>query len=180
MAKYILALDQGTTSSRTVLFDENGTIKGIAQQEFRQIFPQSGWVEHDPKEILVSQLGTLYKVIKDHHVDPSEIVALGITNQRETTVIWDRKTGEPVYNAIVWQDKRTAPICEALKARGLEEYVRNNTGLVIDSYFSGTKIKWILDNVPEARGKANNGDLAFGTIDTWLIFKMTSGKVHAT
>jgi glycerol kinase len=180
MSKFIIALDQGTTSSRSVLFDEKGTIKGIAQQEFRQIFPQSGWVEHDPKEILTSQMGTLYKLIKDQQLDLSSVVAIGITNQRETTVVWDRKTGEPVYNAIVWQDKRTAPICEEMKARGLEDYVRKNTGLVIDSYFSGTKVKWILDNVPGARDKARRGELAFGTIDTWLIYNMTGGKVHVT
>jgi glycerol kinase len=180
MSKFIIALDQGTTSSRSVLFDEKGAIKGIAQQEFRQIFPQSGWVEHDPKEIISSQMGTLYKLIKDQRLDLSSVVAIGITNQRETTVVWDRKTGEPVYNAIVWQDKRTAPICEALKSKGLEDYVRKNTGLVIDSYFSGTKVKWILDNVPGAREKAQRGELAFGTIDTWLIYNMTGGKVHVT
>jgi glycerol kinase len=179
-SKYIIALDQGTTSSRAVLFDQQGIIKGIAQQEFRQIFPQSGWVEHDPKEILSSQLGTLYKLIKDQSLDVGSIAAIGITNQRETTIVWDRTTGEPVYNAIVWQDKRTAPICEALKAKGLEPYVRQNTGLVIDSYFSGTKVKWILDNVPGARSKADKGDLAFGTVDSWLIYNMTGGKVHVT
>lgn len=179
-SKYIIALDQGTTSSRAVLFDQQGVIKGIAQQEFRQIFPQSGWVEHDPKEILSSQLGTLYKLIKDQSVDVASIAAIGITNQRETTIVWDRTTGEPVYNAIVWQDKRTAPICEDLKAKGLEPYVRQNTGLVIDSYFSGTKVKWILDNVPGARSKADKGELAFGTVDSWLIYKMTEGKVHVT
>jgi glycerol kinase len=178
--KYILAIDQGTTSSRTVLFNEKGEIKGIAQQEFRQIFPQSGWVEHDAKEILSTQLGTLYRVIKDHKIDPLEIAAIGITNQRETTVVWDRKTGEPVYNAIVWQDKRTAPICEQLKTKGLDEYVKQNTGLVIDSYFSGTKIKWILDNVAGVRDRAARGELAFGTIDSWLIWNMTSGKMHVT
>lgn len=180
MAKYIIALDQGTTSSRAVLFDELGSIKGIAQQEFRQIFPQSGWVEHDPAEILNTQLGTLYKLIKEQRVDISSVVALGITNQRETTIVWDRTTGEPIYNAIVWQDKRTAPICEDLKKKGLEDYVRHNTGLVIDSYFSGTKVKWILDNVPGARNKADKGELAFGTVDTWLIYKMTGGKKHVT
>lgn len=179
-ANYILAIDQGTTSSRTVLFNSKGEIKGIAQQEFRQIFPQSGWVEHDPGEILSTQLGTLQKVVKDHRVDISSIAAIGITNQRETTIVWDRKTGDPVYNAIVWQDKRTASICEALKAKGLEGYVKQNTGLVIDSYFSGTKIKWILDNVPGVRGRAEKGELAFGTVDTWLIWNMTGGKVHAT
>lgn len=179
-SKFIIALDQGTTSSRAVLFDEQGSIKGIAQQEFRQIFPQSGWVEHDPKEILSTQLGTLYKLIKEQRVDIASVAAIGITNQRETTIVWDRQTGEPVYNAIVWQDKRTAPICEALKAKGLEEYVRHNTGLVIDSYFSGTKVKWILDNVDGARDKANRGELAFGTVDTWLIYNMTGGKTHVT
>jgi glycerol kinase len=178
--KYILALDQGTTSSRSVLFNEAGEIKGIAQQEFRQIFPNSGWVEHDAREILATQLGTLRKVIQENRVSLADIKAIGITNQRETTVVWDRKTGEPVYHAIVWQDKRTAPICEELKARGLESYVKENTGLVIDSYFSGTKVKWILDNVPAARERANKGELAFGTIDTWLIYNMTGGKAHVT
>lgn len=180
MSKYIIALDQGTTSSRAVLFDEKGAIRGIAQQEFRQIFPQPGWVEHDPAEILNTQLGVLAKVIQDNNVSPSAIAAIGITNQRETTVIWNRKTGQPIFNAIVWQDKRTAPICEELKAKGLETYVRENTGLVIDSYFSGTKIKWILDNVTGARDLAAKGELAFGTIDTWLIWNMTGGAVHAT
>ena len=179
-SRFIIALDQGTTSSRAVLFDEQGSIKGIAQQEFRQIFPQPGWVEHDPKEILKTQLSTLTKLIHDQRVDLSSIAAIGITNQRETAIVWDRKTGEPVYNAIVWQDKRTAPICEALKARGLEEYVRQNTGLVIDSYFSGTKVKWILDNVAGAREKADRGELAFGTVDSWLVYNMTGGKVHVT
>lgn len=179
-SKFIIALDQGTTSSRSVLFDEKGTIKGIAQQEFRQIFPQSGWVEHDPKEILSSQLGTLYRLIEEQRIDLSSVAAIGITNQRETAIVWDRQTGEPVYNAIVWQDKRTAPICEELKSRGLESYVRENTGLVIDSYFSGTKVKWILDNVPGAREKASRGELAFGTVDSWLIYNMTGRKVHVT
>jgi glycerol kinase len=178
--KFILALDQGTTSSRSVLFNQSGSIIGIAQQEFRQIFPQSGWVEHDPKEILSSQLATLHKVVSDHKISPSAIAAIGITNQRETTVIWDRKTGEPIYNAIVWQDKRTASICEELKASGLEAYVKENTGLVIDSYFSGTKIKWILENVSGAKQRALNGELAFGTIDTWLIYNLTGKKEHVT
>ncbi len=179
-SRYIIALDQGTTSSRAVLFDEQGQIKGIAQQEFTQIFPQPGWVEHDANEIWTTQLDVLLKVIQNNQVSPESIVAIGITNQRETTVIWDRKTGEPVYNAIVWQDKRTAPICEELKSKGLVEYVRANTGLVIDSYFSATKVKWILDNVAGVRARAENGDLAFGTIDSWLIWKLTGGKVHAT
>ncbi len=180
MPKFIIALDQGTTSSRAVLFDEKGSIVGMVQQEFTQIFPQPGWVEHSANEIWSSQLGVLQKLISDNHVEPKAIVAIGITNQRETTVIWDRKTGEPVYNAIVWQDKRTASICEDLKKRGLTDYVRQKTGLVIDSYFSGTKIKWILDNVAGARQKAEMGDLAFGTIDTWLIWKLTNGNSHFT
>ncbi|HZX74411.1 MAG TPA: glycerol kinase GlpK, partial [Cyclobacteriaceae bacterium] len=178
--KYIIAIDQGTTSSRAVLFDEQGKIKRIAQQEFRQIFPQPGWVEHDPEEIWGSQFGVLQKAIQDNKVSASDIAGIGITNQRETTIIWDRKTGLPVYNAIVWQDKRTASICEDLKAKGLTDYVRQNTGLVIDSYFSGTKIKWILDNVPDARKKAEAGELAFGTIDTFLIWRLTNGKSHVT
>jgi glycerol kinase len=179
-SKFIIALDQGTTSSRAVLFDENGQIKGIAQQEFTQIFPQSGWVEHDAEEIWKTQSGVLLKVIQDNKIEPSSIVAIGITNQRETTVIWDRKTGTPVFNAIVWQDKRTAAICEELKSKGLTDYVRNNTGLVIDSYFSATKIKWILDNVEGVRDRAQKGELAFGTIDSWLIWKLTGGRVHVT
>lgn len=178
--KYIIALDQGTTSSRAVLFNEKGEIKGISQQEFRQIFPQSGWVEHDPNEILATQLGVLDRLIQENKIEASSIAAIGITNQRETTVVWDRQTGQPIYNAIVWQDKRTAQICEDLKAKGLKEYVRENTGLVIDSYFSGTKIKWILDNVPSAKDRASKGELAFGTVDSWLIWNLTKGKVHAT
>ncbi len=178
--KFIIALDQGTTSSRAVLFDEQGSIKGIAQQEFRQVFPKSGWVEHDPQEIWSSQSEVLNKLISYYAVDVSAIAAIGITNQRETTIVWDRKTSVPIYNAIVWQDKRTAPICEEMKAKGLTDYVRNNTGLVIDSYFSGTKIKWILDNVEGARQKAEKGELAFGTVDTWLIWKLTNGKSHVT
>ncbi len=178
--KYILALDQGTTSSRAILFDKNAGIKGIAQEEFRQIFPQSGWVEHDPNDILRSQLNTMSRVIQESGINHEQIVAIGITNQRETAVMWDRKTGQPVYNAIVWQDKRTAPICEALKEKGLEEHVRKTTGLVIDSYFSGTKIRWMLDNVPGLRERAAKGEIAFGTIDTWLIWNLTNDKVHVT
>jgi len=178
--KFIIALDQGTTSSRAVLFDSKGQIKGIAQQEFPQIFPKPGWVEHDPEEIWKTQQGVLLKVISENKIKASSIVAIGITNQRETTVVWDRKTGMPVYNAIVWQDKRTAPECEVLKAQGLSDYVKENTGLVIDSYFSGTKIKWILDNVSGVRERAELGELAFGTIDTWLIWKLTNGKSHVT
>jgi glycerol kinase len=177
---YVIALDQGTTSSRAVLFDERGHIQGIAQQEFRQIFPRPGWVEHDPKEIWSSQMGVLQKLIRDHNIREPSIKAIGITNQRETTIVWDRQTGEPVYNAIVWQDKRTAPLCEELKSRGLEPYVRENTGLVIDSYFSATKVRWILDNVEGVRARAEKDELAFGTVDSWLIWNLTGGKSHVT
>ena len=180
MSKYIIALDQGTTSSRAVLFDEKGLIVGIAQQEFSQIFPKPGWVEHDPEEIWSSQLEVLKKVISDNKIAADSIAAIGITNQRETTVVWEKETGKAIYNAIVWQDKRTASICEELKSKGLTDYVRENTGLVIDSYFSGTKIKWILDTIPEARQRAERGELLFGTIDTWLIWKLTNGKSHVT
>jgi glycerol kinase len=178
--KYIISLDQGTTSSRALLVDENGNIQGMVQQEFQQIFPKPGWVEHDPKEILSSQLGVLKKLVSEHKVDASEVKAIGITNQRETAVVWDKHTGEPIYNAIVWQDKRTADICEHLKREGLTEHVRKTTGLVIDSYFSATKVKWILDNVSGARAKAENGDLLMGTIDTWLVWNMTNKKKHVT
>jgi glycerol kinase len=176
---FILALDQGTTSSRAIIFDAGGAILKIAQEEFRQIFPQSGWVEHDPIEILKSQMNTLHRVISESGIDQTKIAAIGITNQRETTVVWNKSTGKPVYNAIVWQDKRTAPICEALKNDGWEEHVRENTGLVIDSYFSATKLKWILDNVEGARAQAEKGELLFGTIDSWLIWNMTGGR-HVT
>lgn len=178
--KFIISLDQGTTSSRAVLFDEQGTIRGIAQQEFRQIFPQSGWVEHDAMEIYGTQRGVLERLMAEHRIGASSIAALGITNQRETTVIWDRDTGTPIYNAIVWQDKRTADLCEDLKRRGLEPHVRERTGLVIDSYFSATKVRWLLDNVPGARDKARQGKLAVGTIDSWLIWNLTKGKAHVT
>ncbi|MFM7852501.1 MAG: FGGY family carbohydrate kinase, partial [Flammeovirgaceae bacterium] len=180
MTKYIIALDQGTTSSRAVLFSEAGELVAIAQQEFTQIFPQSGWVEHDPEEIWGTQLEVLKKVISENNVPASHIAAIGITNQRETTVVWEKTSGKPVYNAIVWQDKRTAPSCEELKSKGLSQYVRDTTGLVIDSYFSGTKVKWILDNVPNVRAKADRGELLFGTVDTWLIWKLTNGTSHAT
>lgn len=177
---YIIALDQGTTSSRSVLFDTNGRKLAIEQQEFKQIFPQSGWVEHDPLEILEAQLATLSDLLKNNQVVSCDILAIGITNQRETTVVWNKKTGKPIYNAIVWQDTRTTSICASLKDKGLTNYVRQNTGLVIDSYFSGTKIKWILDQVEGARELANNGDLLFGTIDTWLLWNLTQGEIHAT
>lgn len=180
MHKYILSFDQGTTSSRAILFDNQAQIVAVAQKEFTQIFPQPGWVEHDPEEIWHSQWDVAREVIAKANILPSEIAAIGITNQRETTVVWDKTTGKAIHNAIVWQDRRTASICDVMKSEGLTEYVRENTGLVIDAYFSGTKIKWILDNVEGARVKAKNGQLAFGTIDTWLIWKLTGGEVHAT
>lgn len=177
---YIMALDQGTTSSRTIVFDKRGNIIAKAQNEFTQIYPKSGWVEHDPMEILGSQIQSMSMVLGSGKVDPKEIKGIGITNQRETTIVWDKETGLPVYNAIVWQCRRTADICEDLKAQGLEDYVREHTGLLIDAYFSGTKIKWILDNVEGAREKAEAGKLLFGTVETWLIWNLTGGKVHVT
>ncbi|HHZ66140.1 MAG TPA: glycerol kinase GlpK [Flavobacteriales bacterium] len=180
MMKYIIAIDQGTTSSRAVAFDEEAKIVGIAQKEFAQHFPVSGWVEHDPMEIWESQWEVFEQVIRENNIEAGDIAAIGITNQRETTVVWDKNTGEPVFNAIVWQDRRTASICEELKEQGLEPYIKENTGLVVDAYFSGTKIKWILDTVDGAREKAENGDLLFGTIDTWLVWKLSKGAVHAT
>ncbi|ADO83512.1 glycerol kinase GlpK [Ilyobacter polytropus] len=178
--KYVIALDQGTTSSRAIVFDKDGNEVGVSQKEFTQIYPKAGWVEHDPMEIWASQSSVVTEVIAKTGITNDEIAALGITNQRETTIVWDKNTGKPVYNAIVWQCRRTANICDELKSRGLEEYVRHNTGLVIDAYFSGTKVKWILDNVEGAREKAEKGDLLFGTVDTWLIWKLTNGKVHVT
>lgn len=179
--KYIIALDQGTTSSRAILFDENQKIVGVAQKEFRQIYPTEGWVEHDPMEIWSSQSGVVAEVIARTGVLQHDIIGLGITNQRETTIVWEKETGKPVYNAIVWQCRRTAKICDELaKIEGFSEYISNNTGLLLDAYFSGTKIKWILDNVEGAREKAERGELLFGTVDTWLIWKLTNGKVHAT
>ena len=180
MKKYILSLDQGTTSSRAVLFDDNGLICGISQKETKQIYPKHGWVEQDPIEIYQSQLQTLQNVVKENDIKLSSIAAIGITNQRETTVVWNKKTGKPIYNAIIWQDKRTSNYCKSLKNQGLEETIKEKTGLVIDSYFSATKIKWILDHVPKARRQAKNGELLFGTIDTWLLWNLTKGKVHAT
>ena len=178
--KYILALDQGTTSSRSVLVHKNGQIVAMEQQEFKQIFPQSGWVEHDPMEILETQLTTVKKVIAKANISASEILGIGITNQRETTVVWNKHTGKPIYNAIVWQDKRTASICEHLKQKELENHVKKTTGLVIDAYFSATKIHWILNHVENAQSEAEKGNLLFGTIDTWLLWNLTEGKVHAT
>jgi glycerol kinase len=178
--KYILSLDQGTTSSRAILFDHGGKIVSQAQKEFRQIFPRPGWVEHDPEEIWSSQSSVTGEVIARAGVQPGEIASIGITNQRETTVVWDRITGKPVCNAIVWQDRRTAEHCSRLVAGGYAELVRSKTGLVIDAYFSATKVAWILDNVAGAREKAEKGDLCFGTVDSWLIWKFTRGKVHVT
>lgn len=181
MKKYIIALDQGTTSSRAIIFDSEQKIVGVAQKEFTQIYPKEGWVEHDPMEIWSSQSGVLAEVIARTGVSQHDIIGIGITNQRETTIVWDKNTGKPIYNAIVWQCRRTAKICDELKKIvGLDEYVRENTGLLIDAYFSGTKIKWILDNVEGAREKAERGELLFGTVDTWLIWKLTNGKSHVT
>ena len=180
MSQYILALDQGTTSSRAVVFDKKGSIVSVAQKEFTQIFPKPGWVEHDATEIWSTQAGMAAEAVTKKGLDSKQIAAIGITNQRETAVVWDRKTGEPVYNAIVWQDKRTADFCEELKAAGKSALIREKTGLVIDSYFSATKVKWILDNVDGARVRAEAGELAWGTIDSWLIWKMTQGNLHVT
>ncbi len=180
MSSYIIALDQGTTSSRALLVDQEGKIQGMVQKEFKQIFPKSGWVEHDPMEILESQMGVLSDLVKENGIAASDIKAIGITNQRETAIVWDKNTGKPVYNAIVWQDKRTADICEQMTKDGLTGYVRKTTGLVIDSYFSGTKVKWILDNVEGAKEKAENGDLLMGTVDSWLVWNMTNRVNHVT
>ncbi len=178
--KYILALDQGTTSSRAIAFDRSGKIVAKAQKEFDQIYPNTGWVEHDPMEILYSQFQSITSIFSDGKLSAEEIAAIGITNQRETTILWDKATGKPVYNAIVWQCRRTAAMCEELKARGLENYVRAHTGLLIDAYFSATKIKWILENVPHAKELADEGKLLFGTVETWLIWNLTGGKAHVT
>ena len=178
--KYIMALDQGTTSSRAMIFNHEGEIVKVAQNEFTQYYPKSGWVEHDPMEIWGTQSGVAREVIETAGIRPDEIAAIGITNQRETTVVWDKVTGRPIYNAIVWQCRRTASICDDLKDKGLEDYIRENTGLVIDAYFSGTKIKWILDNVEGARERAEKGELLFGNIDSWIIWNLTRGRVHVT
>ncbi|WP_270939846.1 glycerol kinase GlpK [Romboutsia lituseburensis] len=178
--KYIIALDQGTTSSRAILFDKQGKIIKTAQKEFTQIYPKAGWVEHNPMEIWGSQSGVMREVIETTGITPEEIASIGITNQRETTVVWDKLTGKPIYNAIVWQCRRTSEICDELKNKGLENKIKKKTGLLIDAYFSATKVKWILDNVNGAREKAEKGELLFGTIDTWLIWNLTRGKVHAT
>ncbi|MGB7755002.1 MAG: glycerol kinase GlpK [Salinisphaera sp.] len=178
--KYILAIDQGTTSSRSMLFDRNGRIAGIAQREFEQIFPRPGWVEHNPRDIMTSVLTTLTELINNTQVDVAEIAGIGITNQRETTVVWDKKTGQPVYNAIVWQSRHSAEICDELREAGHAEMIRDKTGLVVDAYFSGTKLKWIFDNVDGVKEKAENGDLLFGTIDSWLVWNLTGGEVHVS
>ena len=178
--KYVLALDQGTTSSRAIIFDKDQKIVAMAQKEFTQIYPKEGWVEHDAVEIYSSQYGVMIEAIVKSGIDPAEIAGIGITNQRETTVLWDKTTGRPVYNAIVWQCRRTADICDGLVSRGLDKYIKESTGLVVDAYFSGTKIKWILDNVEGVREKAEKGEILFGTIDSWLVYKLTGGKVHVT
>ncbi|BDR81472.1 glycerol kinase [Clostridium tetani] len=180
MAKYVMALDQGTTSSRCIIFNERGLIVSVAQREFKQIYPKGGWVEHDPMEIWATQFSVATEAMAKANIEASEIASIGITNQRETTIVWDKRTGLPVYNAIVWQCRRTAQICDELKEKGLTKTIRNKTGLVLDAYFSGTKIKWILDNVAGAREEAEKGNLIFGTVDTWLIWNLTKGKVHVT
>ncbi|HEY2404042.1 MAG TPA: glycerol kinase GlpK, partial [Steroidobacteraceae bacterium] len=177
---YILSLDQGTTSSRAILFDEAGAISTAAQHEFKQSYPQAGWVEHDPMEILTSQLSCAVEALATAGARPRDVAAIGITNQRETVIVWDRETGRPIYPAIVWQDRRTAAQCEALEKSGAGDDISNRTGLVIDPYFSATKLKWILDNVSGARARAERGELAFGTVDTWLIWHLTSGNRHVT
>ena len=178
--KYILALDQGTTSSRAIVFDHAGSIAAVAQKEFPQIFPKPGWVEHNPRDIWSTQAGVAAEVLTKANIAAADVAAIGITNQRETTVVWDRKTGEPICNAIVWQDRRTANICDRLRARKMDRVIRRKTGLVIDAYFSATKVQWILQNVKGARARAKAGELAFGTIDSWLVWNLTGGKVHVT
>lgn len=180
MSKYILALDQGTSSSRAIVFNEKGEACSVAQKEFTQIFPRPGWVEHDPREIWSSQSGVIAEAITKIGINGLDIAGIGITNQRETTIVWDAATGEPVYNAIVWQDRRTSQYCDSLKEQGLTEKIRSKTGLLLDAYFSGTKVRWILENVPGAREKAEKGELRFGTVDTWLIWNLTRGEVHVT
>lgn len=180
MKQYVIALDQGTTSSRCIIFDRDSNILSVAQKEFSQIFPESGWVEQRPTDIFVSQYGVLLEAVLKAGINAEEIAGIGITNQRETTILWDKETGNPIYNAIVWQCRRTSEICEELKQRGFTEYIRENTGLLIDAYFSATKIKWILDHVEGAREKAERGEILFGTVDSWLIWKFTEGKVHVT
>ena len=177
---YVLALDQGTTSSRAIVFDRAGAVRAAAQAEFRQIFPQPGWVEHDAVEIWATQSGVMHEALAKAGISARDVVAIGITNQRETTVVWERATGRPIAHAIVWQDRRTAPMCDALRADGKAAFIAEKTGLVVDAYFSGTKLAWLLDNVPGARARAEKGELAFGTIDAWLVWQLTGGRVHAT
>src|SRR5438874_405325 len=178
--KHILALDQGTTSSRAIVFDYHGSIVSAAQQEFNQIFPKAGWVEHDANEIWATQSSVATQALQKANLTSDDIAAIGITNQRETTVVWDRATGKPICNAIVWQDRRTAAACDRLKSRGLAKTIRKKTGLVVDAYFSGTKLQWILNNIPGAKAKARAGQLAFGTIDSWLVWNLTGGRQHVT
>ena len=178
--KYIMALDQGTTSSRAILFDKEGNIVATSQKEFTQFYPKVGWVDHNPMEIWGSQSGVMREVLETNSIRPEEVCAIGITNQRETTIVWEKSTGKPVYNAIVWQCRRTSEICDELKEKGYEKLIKDKTGLILDAYFSATKIKWILDNIEGAREKAENGELLFGTVDTWLIWNLTRGKVHVT
>ncbi|MBQ5943194.1 MAG: glycerol kinase GlpK [Bacteroidales bacterium] len=180
MEKFILALDQGTSSSRAIVFDHGGNIRSVAQKEFTQHFPQPGWVEHDPREIWSSEASVIAEAITSIGIGGKDIAAIGITNQRETTLVWDAATGEPVYNAIVWQDRRTGEYCDSLKAKGLTDSIRKKTGLIIDAYFSATKIRWILENVPGARARAEAGELRFGTVDSWLVWNLTKGEVHVT
>jgi len=177
---YIVALDQGTTSSRAIVLDRNANVVSIAQREFAQIYPQAGWVEHDPMEIWATQSATFVEALAHAGISHDDVAAIGITNQRETAIVWDKTTGRPIYNAIVWQSRQSTEICNQLKRDGMEEHIRRTTGLVIDPYFSGTKIKWILDHVEGSRERARRGELLFGTVDTWLIWKMTQGKVHVT
>ena len=178
--KYIMALDQGTTSSRAILFDKEGNVVATSQKEFTQFYPKVGWVEHNPMEIWGSQSGVMREVLETNSIRPEEVCAIGITNQRETTIVWEKSTGKPIYNAIVWQCRRTSEICDELKEKGYEKLIKDKTGLILDAYFSATKIKWILDNIEGAREKAENGELLFGTVDTWLIWNLTRGKVHVT
>ena len=177
---YLLALDQGTSSSRSIVFDAQGRIVAMAQEELTQFYPQPGWVEHDPLEIWRTQLATARDVLAKAGISAQQVHAIGITNQRETTVVWNRKTGQPIHKAIVWQDRRAEPACAALRERGMAEPIRQKTGLLVDAYFSGTKLQWILDNVPDARAQAAHGELAFGTVDSWLLWQLTNGRVHAT
>ena len=180
MSKYILSFDQGTTSSRAIVFDKKGAIVSVAQKEFTQIFPKPGWVEHDANEIWSTQLGVATEAILKAGLTIHDIAGIGITNQRETAVVWDRKTSQPIYNAIVWQDRRTAEYCDELRKDGSSDIIKEKAGLVTDAYFSATKVKWILDNVDGAKAKAQNGELCFGTIDSWLLWKLTNGKAHIT